>query len=422
MEQTMVILQQRIFRSFFRCFLSCLLCALWSTELLAQPVSPEMARKVAANWIRQKTGVQKKVLASFAGLSAIKSPQSTVPDYYTFTMEGGGWVIVAGDDVAYPVIGYGLQGSAKPEKMPPALKEWMMRVQEAIRSAAQKEQAPLLGNTVVATNSSAWKELTAFFNKEEEIEEVTAVFPLLRTTWSQGRYYNTLCPYDSSAPDWADHRTFVGCVATAMGQVMKYHNWPDQGVGSHSYNHPTYGILAANFGATNYNWGSMPSSGSVTAYNTAVATLLYHAGVSVDMDYGPDGSGAYTAWVATALKTFFKYKPTATFENRSSYSTSAWEYKIRMELDAHRPLVYRGHRTGGVGGHAFVCDGYSGTNYFHFNWGWNGWYDGYFYLSDLTPGDREYNSYQGAIFGIEPDGKQEQKTVLTSIFSLLLRK
>jgi hypothetical protein len=144
----------------------------------------------------------------------------------------------------------------------------------------------------------------------------------------------------------------------------------------------------------------MPASGQVTSYNTAVATLLYHVGVSIDMNYGPSSSGCSPSKIATGFGTYFKYKP-VTFVYRSSYSPSVWQGKLTTDLNAARPIVYTGT---GTGGHAFVCDGYTGTDYFHFNWGWNGSSDGYFYLDDLTPDSHNYNVNQGAILGIEPEG------------------
>ncbi len=418
MEPIMDDVSNYILRYCLYLLVCCSLLAGQSGTVLARPVSLETAQQVAVNWIKQRTGVQKNISSAVPGKQKM-TKQSLSPALYTINMDGGGWVLVSGDDVAYPVIGYALKGSASPEHIPPAFQEWITEVQKTIRNAAQKALNTLPENRISVKNRTVWDTLKMPLHQVNSVQ-ATGVSPLLKTTWSQGKYYNTLCPYDSSAPDWADHRTFVGCVATAMGQVMKYHNWPDQGVGTHSYSHPKYGTLSANFGATRYNWGAMPW-GSVTEYNTAVATLLYHAGVSLEMHYGPDGSGAYTGWVAVALKTYFKYKDTVTYEHRASFSTGVWENKLRTELDAHRPLVYRGN---GTGGHAFVCDGYSGTNYFHFNWGWDGWYDGYFYLSDLTPGDYSFNSYQGAVLGIEPDGKPEQTKMLnlTSILSLLLGK
>jgi len=207
-------------------------------------------------------------------------------------------------------------------------------------------------------------------------------------------YYNASCPADAAGPDG---HVWAGCVATAMAQVMKYHNYPTTGTGSHSYSHPTYGTLSANFGETTYNWASMPDS--LSDYNSDVAKLLYHIGVSVDMDYAPDGSGAYMSDAAYALETYFKYSNSLSYVWKSSYSTDEWTTILRTEIDNKRPILYSGH---GTGGHAFVCDGYSGSDYFHFNWGWGGSEDNYFYLNDLTPGSYDFTDSQGAVIGIRP--------------------
>ncbi|MFA4851669.1 MAG: CUB domain-containing protein, partial [Bacteroidales bacterium] len=76
---------------------------------------------------------------------------------------------------------------------------------------------------------------------------------------------------------------------------------------------------------------------------------------------------------------------------------------IRTELDNKRPVLYSGFDPSPpYSGHAFVCDGYQGTNYFHFNWGWSGYYNGYFYLSSLNPGGNDLSSGQEAVIGIYP--------------------
>jgi len=224
----------------------------------------------------------------------------------------------------------------------------------------------------------------------------------MTTTWSQSPYYNALCPGGSVS----------GCVATAMAQIMKYWNYPAQGSGFHSYNHPNYGTLSANFGGTTYQWSSMPNS--VNSSNNAVATLMYHCGVSVDMNYSPNLSGAYVVSSASpvqhcseyAFKTYFGYESSLQGVERRHYSTSQWVQLLKAELNASRPVLYAGFGTGG--GHAFVCDGFNG-DYFHMNWGWGGLYDGYFLVDALNPdgtgtggGTGGYNSGQQAVIGVKP--------------------
>jgi hypothetical protein len=177
---------------------------------------------------------------------------------------------------------------------------------------------------------------------------------------------------------------------------MKYWAHPAQGEGSHSYTHPDYGYQYANFGATTYNWASMPNSSG----ESDIAELLYHLGVSVEMDYSPDGSGAYTSDCVYALENYFDYNTAASYIQKSYYSNITWENMMRGQLDDGQPMTYRGS---GTGGHAFVLDGYQGSNYFHFNWGWSGYYNGYFYLNDLTPGSYSFTSSQAAIINVYPN-------------------
>jgi hypothetical protein len=229
---------------------------------------------------------------------------------------------------------------------------------------------------------------------KKSTKSTAAVVPLIQTKWNQAPYYNELCPLDPET----NRRTYTGCVATAMAQIMKYWNYPANGTGFHSYNHESYGTIPANFGSTTYNWASMPNS--ITGSNSAVATLMFHCGVSVDMDYGPDGSGAYTSAIAPALKTYFGYSSSAEEKRRSSYTDLQWKELLKTELDAGRPLHYAGYDVNV--GHAFICDGYDINDLFHFNWGWGGSADGYFAISMLNPFTCEFNSNHKAVIGIQP--------------------
>jgi len=210
-----------------------------------------------------------------------------------------------------------------------------------------------------------------------------------------------------------------------MAQIMKFWSYPTTGSGFHSYNHSRYGTLSANFGSTTYDWSAMPNN--VTSANNAVATLMYHCGVSVDMNYGVSatgGSGAYHTDVVTALKTYFGYSSGVKRELRSSYSQSQWISLLKNELNAGRPIQYAGYGSGG--GHSFVCDGYDNNDFFHFNWGWGGSSDGYFSVNALNPGNLGagggsggFNSNQEIIVGISaPTVSQNAKIRLNKALSL----
>lgn len=316
--------------------------------------------------------------------------------YYIFNAPSG-FVIVAGDDVVTPILGYSTEGQFNPNNIPVNAAKWFEGYKQQIRHAINS------GAEATPAVQSEWQNLLKG-TQTASIAGAAAVEPLVKTKWDQSPFYNDLCPYDSTEKD----RTVTGCVATAMAQVMKFWNYPSKGSGFHSYNHKQYGTLSANFGNTTYNWQAMPDE--VKDSNIAVATLMYHCGVSIDMGYNvgsKGGSGAVTLQVAEALKEYFGYSKDIEGLYRKNFTDSAWIATLKAELDNQRPIQYAG--TGSGGGHSFVCDGYDANNLFHFNWGWGGSSDGYFSVDKLSPGslgtgggDGGFNSNQRAIIGIKP--------------------
>jgi len=215
---------------------------------------------------------------------------------------------------------------------------------------------------------------------------------LLVSKWNQDIPYNSWCPTDAAGPGG---HCLTGCVATAMGQLLYYYRFPNQGQGSYSYTHPDYGTISANFGVATYKWNAMPSATAKEC--NAFAELLFHQGVSVDMDYGPDGSGMWNHKAAYSLKTYFRYGPETQYYFRDSVSID-WDSLLVANLNQKKPLYYAGWAgVQSTSGHAFVCDGYQPGNYYHFNWGWGGSQDGYFYTSNLTPGGNNFNFAQEVI-------------------------
>ncbi len=225
-----------------------------------------------------------------------------------------------------------------------------------------------------------------------------AVSPLLTTRWNQNSGWNDSCPVASAGPGG---NVYAGCVATATGQVMKYHSFPSQGHGSRTYTHDTYGSLKANFGNSTYNFASMPNN----TYSSETAKLLYHIGVSVQMDYGTGASSASIVDIAETIGYFFNYKVDSLKEKSSYLNDAAWTTALKGELDESRPLIYRGY--GPAGGHAFVADGYDADDKIHFNFGWSGSGDGYYSVAMINPTVSSttytFNNEQGAIFGMTPN-------------------
>ena len=361
-----------------------------------------------------------KAAATFLNNNGAKSSQITdlskavgFPNLYIFTTEQS-FVVMSADDCVQPVLGYSLTGSFAADDMPDNVRGWLQGYNEEIQFAMDNKMS------ATAETAQLWKALVE--GKDNVAKAATVVNPLIETKWNQNKYYNNLCPQVSDGPEG---HAYTGCVATAMAQIMKYWEYPSHGIGSHSYtwNNQT---LNANFGETTYDWDNMVdyyyyyySTGTgnptwlgnpTTEQIDAVATLMYHCGVSVEMSYGGNstgGSSAVTSHVVNALKTYFNYSPDMVYRTKSSYESS-WIAMVKAELDANRPLQYRGRSSGG--GHSFICDGYNSNNYFHFNWGWSGAYDGYFSLDNLNTGANNqsgqgngvYTDDQAAIFGIQP--------------------
>ena len=383
-----------------------------NANLFAEHVSADKASRVGMNFMKQKytyittRGEALKMYKSIE-LSQVVNRSVDNQHFYVFNLnDNQGWVMVADDDRCIPILGYSKSGEFVTENLPANIEDWLAGISSEIQY--------VIDNNVVAANSTTllWKELfagesTEFINRGEKV-----VTPLVQTRWNQAPYYNALCPYDNHYGE----RTVTGCVATAMAQVLKYWNYPEVGTGSHSYSTSSYGTLYANFGGIQYEWDNMPNR--VTSTNDAVATLMYHCGVSVEMSYGVSATGGSGAYVISnysntehcaeyAFKNYFGYKPSAHGEMKNNTSDSQWKSMVRADLDASRPLVYAGF---GNGGHCFVCDGYDNSDKFHFNWGWDGQNDGYYSLSALNPGSGgagggsySFTNNQQAIFGLEPN-------------------
>ena len=316
------------------------------------------------------------------------------PLYYVFNVnDNNGFIIVSGDDRMIPVLGYSFTGGAPLLDEPPAFRDWMQNYQEQISYQIKNN---LIADPYILQE---WDRLMNVPVTKGALQ-INEVLPLLTTTWDQDCYYNELSPVDSEGP--CGH-AYAGCVAVAMGQIMKYWSHP---VSSNKipgyYSGPDYGCLP-DIGTSYYNWSSMPDALTFQSSSNEVHTvseLLYNAGVAVFMDFGPDGSNAFSSDARDALVSYFNYSSSMQYIQKHILYDKSWVQIIKDELDNNRPVYYSGS---GTGGHAFVCDGYQESDYFHFNWGWSGSYDGYFYVSDLTPGDYNFNNYQDAIIGIAPE-------------------
>lgn len=362
------------------------------------PISESFAKSIAIEFLKQNISFQDTTFVRLAYKESVQKESSnqTFAGFYVFNYSNSSFVIIAGDDAAKPILGYSFENKFDAQNVPENALYWINNYKQEVNF--------IINNDIKQTPKirEEWNGINSKNSKKYKIQ--SGVTPLLKSKWSQSPYYNDLCPYDETAKT----RAVTGCVATAMAQIMRYWGHPTMGSGFHSYTHPLYGTLSANFAATYYDWNDMPDE--LSKPNLAVATLMYHCGVSVDMGYGVGGSGAAgSVVVAPALVKYFNYDPSLSIKDRSSYSYTDWTNLIKEELLFGRPLYYQGY--GNVGGHAFVCDGFNDGNFFHFNWGWGGASDGYFLMDALNPGSMTFNNGQSIVMGIQPPPEEMDMNV-----------
>ena len=353
--------------------------------LNAHPVDVNKAKMVGQQFVQANYELSRQN----ADLELVYTGASTRGEacFYVFNLGNEGFVAVSADDAFRPIVGYSKEQAFDAQNINPEL-AYMLDELIAGRSSHQMgEASPMVAaewNSVLTSG----KQLS--FNGGRD------AFHLLSTSWNQDYPYNYYCPQAQGGPGG---RTYAGCVATAMGQVMKYWNHPLQGNGSHTDYNSGFGPLTVNFGATTYDWDNMPSqiaSSSPFEQIDAVATLLYHCGIAVDMNYAIDGSGAYSTDVPSRIVQYFSYSSYAVYRNRDYYSYDDWKNMLKEELDRGWPIYYSGHST--EGGHAFVCEGYDDADLFRYNWGWGGSGDAAYWDFDNI----EYNSSDGAVFNFVP--------------------
>lgn len=305
---------------------------------------------------------------------SIRKVEMETSEYYVVNYYPQGWAIIAADDAAKPLIGYSATGSLQwhslPENMRVILGDFSRQVKDVKRSGRMAH--------------AEWSTVAA--PKTRSIGDV--VKPLIPVNWNQPSPYNRFCPSG----------TLVGCVAVAMSQAMAVQRYPSQPKGSVSYNCAGIGQLDINFDEElAYNWNNILSGAN--NYREA-ARLLYHAGMSVMMGYGKEGSGIPSNEVyriSRALVNNFSYPSTVNYHYRDRYSMDKWNQLVLNELLAGRAVVYNAIDTKGNYGHSFNVDGYDENGNFHLNWGWGGVGNGYFALNALSDAAMNMNYDAGHV-------------------------
>ena len=359
---------------------------------IAAPVSVEQAQRVALKYMQ--SNFTKHV--TNLNLAYTQTTESGLAAVYVFNTDNG-FVIVSANDVAKPILGYSEEVAFNVSDLPDGLAYLLRHYARQIEYAVENQ---LVAEPEVAVQ---WENVSrsGMMNGTRNVAEVQ---PLFNLRWDQDCYYNMLCPTSSNWMAPCGH-VYAGCVATAMSMVMKYWNWPDHGNGSHTYTPTTnYPQQSADFGSTYYDWDNMPvslSSSSSAVQKNAVARLIWHCGVSVNMDYEYNGSSAVSIDVPDALTNYFRYSGAVDRQRRNDYTKTQWEDLLINSFDRGIPCYYSGAE--GNSGHAFVCLGYDSNRNFYFNWGWSGLYNNYYAIDALNTGNGTFNDSQTAIFNIIPD-------------------
>ncbi|MBO4803280.1 MAG: C10 family peptidase [Muribaculaceae bacterium] len=385
-------------------------CGMLTTLLIMSAVFfSAQAGQVNVNQAREKAGsfLLKQRSGKFAGptapsLTLVHAEPSaavnTASDYYAFNINGGGFIIMSGEDRAIPVLGYSDNGHLDFNNLPDNFKALMRSYQEEIEylhTHPKAETVPMVN----ATNGNG-------------------VAPLIKTYWGQEMPYYLQCPIKNG------EYCVVGCIATAMAQVMYYWKYPTYSAAISSYYCSGISQTVPALPETTFDYSKMLSSychwdwdNSVLVQDEytdeqaqEVAKLSRYCGQAVEMGYSPDGSGAYTSDQLAAMKTF-GYSNNAEVVSRDfwwweNYTTAEWEAMIKAELDAAHPLLYSASDPE-AGGHAFICDGYDANGMFHFNFGWYGTCDGWYASTALNMVHRSgeelhFNSNHDMITGLIP--------------------
>lgn len=316
-----------------------------------------------------------------------------ITPFYVFNAEkNGGFVIVSADDRTKAILGYADEGTIDLNNLPENVKWWLNYYAEAIARLKNSGIEP-----TVRTQTA-----------RSEIK------PLLKTTWDQSEPYWDQCVFDND-------QCLTGCVATATAQVVNYYQYPSKAPAIDAY---TCDYSVPPLPGATLDWDNMCNNytGDETPdQKNAVATLMRYCGQSVLMDYGTEGSGTSTSYVALALVKYFNYNKSAHAIYRDGYDANGWESAIYDELAANNPVIYAGQGNNS-GGHCFVVDGYW-EGFFHVNWGWGGANNGYFVLTVMDAYGSQYSDWafrhdQQAIVGVRPESGGSLSYPLLTISAL----
>lgn len=349
----------------------------------AGPVDKELAKSKAQKFMMEHNfGValesDEPAYAPTRRMGGMKAG-AELPAFYIFNAENcAGYVIISGDDRTDEVLGYATEGHFDLEDIPDNVAAWLQTYADQIALIATMSQQP----QAARVSSVQW----------------AAIAPMITSIWHQDTPYNNQCPLHEG------DRSATGCTATALAQIMRYHEWPaESATAIPAYTTRSAKLYCPELPATTFRWSEMLDEYPYTAEAPAVSELMLYCGQGAQADYTSTvGTGISLENAAYALKKYFNYDVNLEYRKLSNYTIDEWEQMLYSELQAGRPVLFAGESIKSA--HAFVCDGYDGNGLYHFNWGWGGILDGYFKLALINPQAPldGYNLDQRMVVGIQP--------------------
>ena len=308
----------------------------------AQDISIDEGKTVAQNIIKERFSAICSNPSDYKIDNSFTETYDGMDVFYVYNLAPSGFVIVSASKSVEPLLAFSHESTCDETGRHPGVKAMLKSYSEQIAYAIKNNVAP---------SEKIQAEWQHYLKADFQPRAVRTVAPLLITKWNQGKYFNTQCPEDSHG---ADGHVVVGCVATAIAQVFNYFRYPTQGTGSYGYDHPDYGHLEVNFAEQHYDYDFMPVK--PTDYNENLARLLYNIGVSVDMNYGPNGSGMTNHKGAYTMRNYFGYNDEAKYIFKDSLPTvipdnidndtvipdSIWNGILVNHLNRKIPLYYAG--------------------------------------------------------------------------------
>jgi hypothetical protein len=381
------------------------ICSIFCFSVLAEHVPFEEAQIIANNWTEHLRNNYNDHVILLSGETIMRKGIEVAHVFHFFPR---GYVIISAEDYLPPIKMYSLKNDFSKEGE--QLEELVFaQYREIIDKVNTSIIVP--EKVFMAKNKKDFQRLKSisfpFRDPDTGIETVTVeVPPLMTTNWWQREPYNLLCPMVNG------ERSVTGCTATALAQIMKYHEYPPSGQGSKSYWTRTHNIYVSTSFDHPYYWDQMldtyptPDTGT-EEQRQAVAQLMFDVGVAVDMNYSPDGSGAYSSTAVWNFPYCFRYSKDMTFVSRMGWNDTEWFELAKNQVDHGLPVAFAIYSE--EAGHLVVIDGYrisNGSDTLHLNMGWGGNWDGYYALDNIIVRDGKYeftvSDYQSYVLNIVP--------------------